>query len=106
MKRSILLFPVLSILIACSGKTVANSPPEKFVDPQVTAWYEQNQSDSDARLPVMVYAKEKPDSDYPLRVVSENYYTGRVSVADLKKMMKDENIIRITTGKKKHMQKP
>lgn len=94
----LLLIPLMSL--SCGSKNVESEQADIFVDPQVKIWLEENLDNPEAVLPVLISSDGKLAEKYPLRLVTENYYTGRVSISDLKDLMRDKKVKRITSGKK------
>ncbi len=102
MKKGILVIGIALLLSAC---VATNKPledrPIQSIDPQVTKWLEKTPPESSETLPIVLLASE-PVPEYSfLRKVKGNYYTGHVTHQQLKKLLLDDRILRIASGKQK-----
>ena len=101
MKKLPFILLLISLMsLSCGSKNVESEQADIFVDPQVKIWLEENLDNPEAVLPVLISSDGKLDEKYPLRLVTENYYTGRVTISDLQDLMRDKKVKRITSGKK------
>ncbi len=102
MKKLFLLIWILLFAFAC---VATNKPLEKkpniLVDPFVQNWMNKPAALSSEKIAILVVSKE-PLSQYGfLRRLKTYYYTGHVNRAELKLLLQDNKILRISGGAQK-----
>ena len=100
MKKSFFMVTVFIFLLGCvaTNKTLWEKP-NISVDPTVSQWLNAPAKSSLETLGVIVISKA-PLADFTfLKKIKRNYYTGHLTKSQLKKLIKDERIARISAGK-------
>ncbi len=103
MKR---FFPLLALIVLSVGcvstnKTLWDKKPVASVDPFVSRWLEAPSKQSGEVLPVLVVTRAPMADMVFLKKVGHNRYTGHVTKEQLRRLMQDERVLRISGGQQK-----
>ena len=98
MKYIFLALSFLFILTACASQETNIQKSHPKIDSQVQNWMEKRDVNSNEQLGVLVTALEPLDNLSFLRKIKDNYYTGRVTVKQLKQLLDDPRVNKISTG--------
>lgn len=99
MIRIISILSLILFITACgSSKKEIKETPQVIVGPQVQNWMDKTSTSSQETLGVLISAKEEIKDIKFIRKINQNYYTGRVTVEQLKQLITDPRIERISTG--------
>ncbi len=101
MTKFLLLIFSLIIATACvSTRGVAEENPP-LVDVFVQEWMHKHNADSPEKLPVIIQSKGALEGYDFLKMLKDNFYGGQATYADLKRLEKDVQVLRIYTGRQK-----
>jgi len=100
MKRLLLLIFFTTVITSCYSTRGSGQREKAFIDPQVQFWLLKEHKAGQEKLAVLVRAYAPLDYVFLTRI-SKGFYTGRVTKEQLKKLIRDERVMRIRTGKKK-----
>jgi len=98
MKNLFFAIVIFSLLTACASQEEALQKSEPVLAPQVENWMKKHDINSTAQLGVLVTALEPLDNLPFLRKIKDNYYTGRLTIKQLKQLAEDPRIKNISTG--------
>ncbi len=99
MKKSLLMVTLFIFLIGCvtTNKSLWDKP-QISVDPLVTKWLEAPTKTADETLGIIIISKA-PLGDYKfLKKVRPHRYTAHVTKSQLRTLLRDERIMRISSG--------
>ncbi len=99
MKKSLLIVTLFIFLIGCvaTNKSLWDKP-QVSVDPLVTKWLEAPAKTADETIGIIIVSKA-PLGDYKfLKKVSPHRYTAHVTKNQLRTLLQDERILRISSG--------
>lgn len=102
MKRLLVLFSLILLIFGCVSTNKSLWDKHKIsVDPFVNQWLEAPAKSTGEVLPVLVVSSA-PLADFTfLKKLSHNRYTGHLTKAQLRQLMQDERVIRISSGQQK-----
>ena len=69
-----------------------------LLDPQVQNWINEVKTSSAEQLGVLVTAQEPLDDVSFLRKIKNHYYTGRLTADQIKQLLNDPRVKKISTG--------
>ena len=98
MKDYFLVVIAFFMLSACASQEETIQKSEPLLSPQVENWIKARDISSTDQLGVLVTALEPLDNLSFLRKIKENYYTGRVTVKQIKQLLADPRVKKISTG--------
>ncbi len=98
--RYLIFSGMLLLAIGCASQKETPEATPQTAGPQVQKWMNTVKSETDARLPVIVRTT-KPVTDSLLRPISPNHYTARLNQQQLKALLNNPDVKKITTGKEK-----
>ncbi len=102
MKRLIVMLFLSVLVVGClsTNKTLWDKH-RVSVDPFVAQWLESPAKSSAEVLPILVISSA-PLADFTfLKKLTPNRYTGRVTKQQLQQLLRDERILRISSGQQK-----
>lgn len=98
--RFFIIAAFMMILLACSSQKENQEQSPRVAGPQVQNWMNTVKAEAETRLPVIV-TTTKPVADSLLKEISPNHYTARLSPQELKVLLNNPAVKRISTGKEK-----
>ncbi|MBN2424242.1 MAG: hypothetical protein JXR46_02085 [Calditrichaceae bacterium] len=101
MKILISLLLLGFMLNSCSDSTVKDTQQQPFMNPIVQKWLNdpETKAETENKLPVLVTVTE-PIQEYDfLKKITETSYTGHITREQLKTLLKDQRIKRISSSK-------
>ncbi|HGY54251.1 MAG TPA: hypothetical protein ENK44_00990 [Caldithrix abyssi] len=98
MKHTFLILTLFFILAGCAAQEETLQKSEPVLSPQVEHWIAKQDTGSTKQLGVLVTASEPLDNVPFLRKIKENYYTGRLTVKQIKQLTEDPRVKNISTG--------
>jgi len=96
----VLTIALAIFLMACSSPKEQPKAEPSVAGPRVQTWLNDAKPQAANRLPVII-TTSKPLSDSLLKQISPNQYTARLNQQELKKLLENPAIKKISTGKEK-----
>ena len=91
----------LIFIFGCVSTNTTRTDSQSSVDPLVQKWLKLHKNNQDEHLSVIVKTT-KPLVKYPfLHASGGNFYTGNLNASQIKRLLLDPYIIRISAGKQK-----
>ena len=90
-----------ALMTACSSAKKADTDSKVVLGPQVQSFLDKTAADSNEKLKVTIRTKEALDDVTYLHKISDTYYTANVTSEQLKELLSDKRIEKISSSTKK-----
>ena len=97
MKYLISALMFIGLLLSCATTQNTLDSSDVVLNPQVKKWMETVSANSAETISVTINSTESVDDYQFLRKINDTYYTGRLSVEQIKTLLKDSRIKRISS---------